>query len=314
MGTNKYISRLKAQLDQAIVQREHWKQLAENRNSIVVTEVCPESRSVEEYIIDADSVRASWRLIRGYREQIEALRAENGRLESAWQVTTLRRKDQIIAAQEKENDRVKRELEAARVLLRKWLDTDLGVSSPAINRLKCSTDYLLATTLAPEVQAEQDDGEARHDAVKAIHDVMAAVQCSSLYSLAEAVFDAGYLKAAEQGERQEAVAYLHTLHMELDQSQSVVSQSPHNPFGVRGENYDDAYSVTTEPLYTTAKPGPDVRALVEALEQIAAGERVVERDGFSTVENDTTIDYPGIAIAALAAHRQAQRKGESHES
>lgn len=75
MGTNSYITKLKAQLDQAIIQREHWKQLAENRNSIVVTEVCPESRSVEEYVIDADSVRASWRLIRGYREQIEALRA-----------------------------------------------------------------------------------------------------------------------------------------------------------------------------------------------------------------------------------------------
>ena len=74
MGTNNYIARLKAQLDKAVVQREHWKQLAANRNSIVVTEVCPESRSVEEYIIDADSVRASWRLIRCYREQIEAMR------------------------------------------------------------------------------------------------------------------------------------------------------------------------------------------------------------------------------------------------
>ena len=74
MPTNSYIAKLKARLDQAIIQREHWKQLAENRNSIVVTEVCPESRSVEEYIVDADSVRASWRLIRSYREQIEALR------------------------------------------------------------------------------------------------------------------------------------------------------------------------------------------------------------------------------------------------
>lgn len=75
MPTNSYIAKLKARLDQAIIQRDHWKQLAENRNSIVVTEVCPESRSVEEYIVDADSVRASWRLIRSYREQIEALRA-----------------------------------------------------------------------------------------------------------------------------------------------------------------------------------------------------------------------------------------------
>ncbi|MFN3771606.1 MAG: hypothetical protein ACK4TD_24860, partial [Ectopseudomonas guguanensis] len=56
MSTNNYIAKLKLRLDRAIIQREHWKQLAENRNSIVVTEICPESRSVEEYIIDADSV------------------------------------------------------------------------------------------------------------------------------------------------------------------------------------------------------------------------------------------------------------------
>lgn len=83
MSTNNYIAKLKLRLDQAIIQCEHWKQLAENRNSIAVTEVCPESRSVEEYIIDADSVRASWRLIRGYREQIESLRAENAKLRTA---------------------------------------------------------------------------------------------------------------------------------------------------------------------------------------------------------------------------------------
>lgn len=83
MPTNSYIAKLKARLDQAIIQRDHWKQLAENRNSIVVTEVCPESRSVEEYIVDADSVRASWRLIRGYREQIEALRLQNAMFDTA---------------------------------------------------------------------------------------------------------------------------------------------------------------------------------------------------------------------------------------
>ena len=90
VGTNSYVAKLKAQLDKAIIQREHWKQLAENRNSILVTEVCPESRSVEEHIIDADSVRASWRLMRGYREQIEALRAENAALrESSQDVRSL---------------------------------------------------------------------------------------------------------------------------------------------------------------------------------------------------------------------------------
>lgn len=50
----------------------------------------------------------------------------------------------------------------------------------------------------------------------------------------------------------------------------------------------------------------EVRRLREALEQIAAGERIVERDGHSTVENDATIDYPSIAIAALSAQQSAQ--------
>ena len=81
MSTNNYIAKLKLRLDQAIIQRDHWKQLAENRNSILVTEVCPESRSVEEYVIDADSVRSSWRLIREYRAQIEALRKDAERLD-----------------------------------------------------------------------------------------------------------------------------------------------------------------------------------------------------------------------------------------
>ena len=80
VGTNSYVAKLKAQLDQAIIQRDHWKQLAESRNSILVTEVCLESRSVEEYIVGADNVRALWRLMREYREQITALEAERERL------------------------------------------------------------------------------------------------------------------------------------------------------------------------------------------------------------------------------------------
>jgi cell division protein FtsB len=42
--------------------------------------------------------------------------------------------------------------------------------------------------------------EDRHDAVKLLHDIMQSVPCNSLYSLAEAVFDAGY--AAPVVERQ----------------------------------------------------------------------------------------------------------------
>lgn len=64
---------LRAELD-------NWKRIAENRNEIIVTEVDPESRAVEEYRVDADSVRSSWALIRRYREQLDALREENERL------------------------------------------------------------------------------------------------------------------------------------------------------------------------------------------------------------------------------------------
>ena len=124
MPTNSYIAKLKARLDQAIIQREHWKQLAENRNSIVVTEVCPESRSVEEYIIDADSVRASWRLIRGYREQIEALRLQNAMFATA------------AANIDREREALRAEAEALRAAL-------LGIASvnPAERGIEWAKSY-----------------------------------------------------------------------------------------------------------------------------------------------------------------------------
>lgn len=55
------------------------------------------------------------------------------------------------------------------------------------------------------------------------------------------------------------------------------------------------------PAQPAAQDQGEVQRLREALEKIAAGEKVVERDGHSMVENDATIDYPGIALAALAA-------------
>ncbi|MGA4442558.1 hypothetical protein ACPA2N_25680 [Ectopseudomonas hydrolytica] len=60
MTTNKYIVRLKAQLDQAIVQRDHWKQLAHKRNYIEVSETDPESRTESVWRVDADTVRRMW--------------------------------------------------------------------------------------------------------------------------------------------------------------------------------------------------------------------------------------------------------------
>ena len=52
-------------------------------------------------------------------------------------------------------------------------------------------------------------------------------------------------------------------------------------------------------------PQPWQSGLVEALEEIAAGEKTVWRDDHFEVENDMAIDYPGIAKAALDAYRAA---------
>ncbi|RMH97309.1 hypothetical protein EA795_19210 [Stutzerimonas nitrititolerans] len=56
------------------------------------------------------------------------------------------------------------------------------------------------------------------------------------------------------------------------------------------------------PIAQTA-PQPEQSGLVEALEEIAAGEKTVWRDDHFEVENDMAIDYPGIAKAALDAYR-----------
>ena len=49
----------------------------------------------------------------------------------------------------------------------------------------------------------------------------------------------------------------------------------------------------------------EVEGLRKALEQIAAAERTVYRDGYTEVENDSAIDCPGIAQTALAEYRAA---------
>lgn len=176
MGTNSYVTKLKAQIDRAITQRDHWKQLAENRNSIVVTEVCPESRSVEEYIIDADSVRSAWRLIRRYREQAEALRAENGRLSEELDKTELRALKFIHQCNahvdlyrelKAERDQLSTELEAARGLLR-HASSVLG--SQGWEALTHEIDTFLTATPTPVVRDHTEQ----------------------------------HLEMAEQGERQEA--------------------------------------------------------------------------------------------------------------
>jgi hypothetical protein len=47
----------------------------------------------------------------------------------------------------------------------------------------------------------------------------------------------------------EAVAWLHTMHMELDQTDEQLSFSAENPWGTPGLNYSEEYTVTSEPLF-----------------------------------------------------------------
>ena len=187
MPTNSYIAKLKARLDQAIIQRDHWKQLAENRNSIVVTEVCPESRSVEEYVIDADSVRASWRLIRGYREQIEALRLQNAMFATA------------AANIDRERDALHAEAEAMRVAL-----LEIASANPAERGIEWAKSYA-----SDGLKGAGSDLYARW---------------LDTFKEAEALRAENAALRAEQGERQEAVVYaVHAKGAQVDHHCPLVS-------------------------------------------------------------------------------------------
>jgi len=48
----------------------------------------------------------------------------------------------------------------------------------------------------------------------------------------------------------EAVAWLHTMHMELGQTARLLNESSTHPWGTRGKHYDESYTVTSEPLFT----------------------------------------------------------------
>ena len=72
-----YINKLKARIEHLTKQVAHYKMLAQERNKyIIVTEIDPESRTVEEFYIDADSVRSSWQMIRNLRDELGRAKSE----------------------------------------------------------------------------------------------------------------------------------------------------------------------------------------------------------------------------------------------
>lgn len=62
------------------------------------------------------------------------------------------------------------------------------------------------------------------------------------------------LEAAERLETQLGApsAWLHTVHMELNQTMTRLTDSPENPWGKPGRDYSAEYEVTSEPLYKGA--------------------------------------------------------------
>ena len=191
--------------------------------------------------------------------EIEALRAENGRL-----------RETERALIHNHNLHVEK-LEAARGLLRNA--SSAMAREGAESALVYEIDTFLTATPAPEVQAEQ-------------------------------------------GERQEVVAH-DALRERFSEIEDEVARGKHNAMSC-------FTAMRTAALYTP-QPGPDVRGLVEALEQIARW------DGFPPTgkfwegsgepmsysacygSNGERDHMRNVAAEALAAHRQAQQGG-SHDT
>jgi hypothetical protein len=63
------------------------------------------------------------------------------------------------------------------------------------------------------------------------------------------------LSARADGGKGEAVAWLHTMYMEGDQTDDRLSFSEENPWGEPGANYSEEYAVVSKPLYTAPQAG-----------------------------------------------------------
>jgi hypothetical protein len=87
----------------------------------------------------------------------------------------------------------------------------------------------------------------------------------------------GVIAPAPESARGEAVAWLHTMHMEGGQTQRLLSddEDDDHPFGVKGRDYDPSYHVTITPLYAHPTPAPEsargeaVGALLDACKTMA---------------------------------------------
>ncbi|MCA7943281.1 hypothetical protein [Burkholderia vietnamiensis] len=51
----------------------------------------------------------------------------------------------------------------------------------------------------------------------------------------------------------EPIGYMHVLHMEGGQTQTRLTEDAEDHFGVPGEDYDETYTVTTDPVYALSR-------------------------------------------------------------
>lgn len=265
--------------------------------------------------------------------EAEALRAENGRLQSAC--------DHNKTCAQTANDladQLSTELEAARGLLRDAID-EIDYMSGALHACKgvdrSAAEAFIASTRAPEVQAESLDDRLKRAGMLSVAELLKGApldafikhagvhDLTTLLQWAEmrrgeclrmmARYDLGEKdKEDELYEWTVAHSAVFTeLHVNLRAALVEQGERQEAVAWYTEDHLTDKSSTTWSNdvaerwrakgwpvgnLYTTPQPGPDVRGLVEALEHYAG----CGKSGY-------------VARVALAAHRQAQQRG-SHDT
>ncbi|MGN8022886.1 hypothetical protein ACTJJ7_19460, partial [Phyllobacterium sp. 22229] len=109
------------------------------------------------------------------------------------------------------------------------------------------------------------------------------------------------------------VAWEHTLHKELGQTDTEISTCSQHPFGRPGKDYSDTYTITSKPLgYITRAKKETISALSKALSPFA---RISTEGVAKQTENYTTVrmlsDHFHTAARVLAA-LSPENGGENH--
>lgn len=164
MGTSHYLAKLKARLDQALVQRDHWRQIAAAGNVVHVAHLLPDglartlpfnAKDVGHLLVQIDALRAE---LEETRESMAFRGSLVGRLEAerdqlrAENAASLRVGQQLLDTIERQDC----ELEAARALLRELHGVMAhyfpGHNPPAHEALMTRVAAFLAATPAPEAR------------------------------------------------------------------------------------------------------------------------------------------------------------------